>query len=148
LQRALGAPTPAAARTQLGHLIKPPVTAVALYDKNQRLVAAAGSSPPIAPALAAPTSKSGRQFGSLAVSVTTPSSFVTEVGGLTDLDVRLFTRKRRLASTLNESGPAAPPTSGKVKIGGTSYRGRFAELQEPVGPPVSIGVFTESQGIT
>src|SRR5204863_21962 len=27
-------------------------------------------------------------------------------------------------------------------------RGRFEELQEPVGPPVSIGVFTESQGIT
>ena len=148
LQRALGASTPAAASRQLAHLIKPPVRAVALYDKNARLVAAAGSSPPIAPALAAPTSKGGRQFGSLAVSVTTPSSFVNEVGGLTDLDARLFTRKQRLASTLNESGPGAPPTSGKVKIGGTSYRGRFEELQEPVGPPVSIGVFTESQGIT
>src|SRR5207248_10994293 len=49
LQRALGASTPAAAGRQLAHLIKPPVTAVALYDKNARLVAAAGSSPPIAP---------------------------------------------------------------------------------------------------
>jgi diguanylate cyclase (GGDEF)-like protein len=70
------------------------------------------------------------------------------VSGLTDLDIRLFTRNQRLASTLDEGGENVPPTSGKVNIGGTSYRGRFEELQEPVGPPLSIGVFTESEGIT
>jgi diguanylate cyclase (GGDEF)-like protein len=148
LQRALGASTPAAAQAQLSRLIKPPVRALALYDKSRKLVAAAGASPPIAPALAAPTTKKGRQFGSLAVSTTTPSSFVETVSGLTELDVRMFTGNRRLASTLRESGPGGQPKSGKVDIGGTSYRGRFEELQEPVGPPVSIGVFTESGGIT
>ena len=148
LQRALGASSPAVARAQLARLIKPPVTSVALYDKNAKLVAAAGDEPPIAPALAAPTSKGGKQFGSLAVSVTSASSFAETIAGLTDLDIRLFSRGRRLASTLNETGAGPPPTSGKVKIDGTSYRGRFEELQEPVGPPVSIGVFTESQGIT
>jgi diguanylate cyclase (GGDEF)-like protein len=148
LQKALGAKSPTVARAQLARLINPPVRAVALYNRSARLVAFAGDSPPIAPALAAPTDKNGKQFGSLAVSVTTASSFVEAVGGLTDLDVRLFSRGRLLASTLNEHGTAGPPTSGKVKIDGTSYRGRFEELQEPVGPPVSIGVFTPSQGIT
>ena len=148
LQKALGAKTPATASAQLTRLLKPPVRSLALYDKSARLVASAGESPPIAPALAAPTAKNGKQFGSLAVSVTTASSFAETVAGLTDLDVRIFSRGRRLASTLNEGGSTPPPTSGKVKINGKSYRGRFEELQEPVGPPVSIGVFTPSQGIT
>src|ERR671937_128474 len=75
LQRALGANSPAAASAQLSKLIKPPVTSVALYDKSGKLVAAAGQGPPIAPALATPTSKHGKQFGSLAVSVTSASTF-------------------------------------------------------------------------
>ncbi|HKN94624.1 MAG TPA: diguanylate cyclase [Thermoleophilaceae bacterium] len=148
LQKALGARTPAAARRQLTRLLNPPVTSLALYDVKGNLVADAGSVPPMAPALAAPTTKRGKQFGSLAVSVVTPSSFADTVAGLTDLDVRIFTRQRRLASTLNEGDSNAKPTSGKVEIGGKSYRGRFEELQEPVGPPVSVGVFTRSEGIT
>src|SRR5206468_514723 len=70
LQRALGARDRATTQAQVSRLIKPPVQSVALYRKNGQLVAAAGGSPPIAPALAAPTSKRGKQFGSLAVSVT------------------------------------------------------------------------------
>src|SRR6185437_13376716 len=90
LQKALGAKSPTVARAQLARLINPPV----------------------APALAAPTDKNGKQFGSLAVSTTTASSFVEAVGGLTDLDVRMFSRGRLLASTLNEHGNAGPPVSG------------------------------------
>jgi diguanylate cyclase (GGDEF)-like protein len=148
LRRALAAKTPAAAQAQLRRLLGPPVRSVALYNTNGKLMASAGDNPPIAPALARPTSKSGKQFGSLAVSVTSASSFVESVGGLTDLEVRLFAGNQPIASTLTESARSGPPTSGKVEIDGTSYRGRFEEIQEPVGRPVSVGAFTESEGIT
>jgi diguanylate cyclase (GGDEF)-like protein len=148
LQKALAAQSPALADRALARLLKPPVKSLALYDKRGRLVGETGERPPIAPALAAPTDRLGRQFGSLAVSVTSAGSLVESVGGLTDLEVRLFSRQQRLASTLDEKGKLVRPTSGKVDIGGTSYRGRFEEIQEPVGPPVSLGIFTPSQGIT
>jgi diguanylate cyclase (GGDEF)-like protein len=34
-----------------------------------------------------------------------------------------------------------------VRIGGTSYRGKFEQLRQQVGPPLSIGVLTRSGGI-
>jgi diguanylate cyclase (GGDEF)-like protein len=148
LRRALSAKTPAAAQAQLERLLKPPIRSIALYDKNNKQVAIVGDNPAIAPALARPTTKAGRQFGSLAVSVTSPSSFVESVGGLTDLDVRLFTGGRRIASTINETGPGGLPKSGKVSINGTGYRGRFEEIQEPVGQPVELGTFVQSGDIT
>jgi diguanylate cyclase (GGDEF)-like protein len=148
LQRALHAGSPAAAQAALAKLVKPPIRSIALYDSHANRVALAGEDPPIAPALAAPTAPGGKRFGSIAVSVTSASSFADSVGGLTDLQVRLFSRGRKLASTLDETGGAPGPVSGKVTIDDTSYRGRFEELQEPVGPPVSIGIFTESEGIT
>src|SRR2546421_12919163 len=49
LQRALGASTPAAAGRQLAHLIKPPVTAGARHDKNNRAVAGGRRRPPAPP---------------------------------------------------------------------------------------------------
>src|SRR4051794_13461113 len=128
LQLALSAKSPAVTQAQLQRLIKPPVRSVALYNPNGKLVAAAGDNPAIAPALAKPTNKSGKQYGELAVSVTNAATFVESVGGLTDLDVRLFSGGRRLATTLTESGPGPLPKSGKVTIDGTSYRGRFEEI--------------------
>jgi diguanylate cyclase (GGDEF)-like protein len=148
LRQARASKTPAEASRHLRALLKSPVKSIALYDRRDKLVAQASTAPTMAPALAAPTNKGGKRFGTLAVSVTTPTAFAESVGGLTDLDVRVFTGNTRLASTLDETGEQVPPKSGKVEIGGTSYRGRFEELQEPVGPPVSIGVFTESGGIT
>ncbi|HEY1595732.1 MAG TPA: diguanylate cyclase [Thermoleophilaceae bacterium] len=148
LRRALSAKTPAAAQAQLKLLLRPPVRSIALYDKNGKQVAIVGDSPAIAPALARPTTKAGKQFGSLAVSVTSPSSFVESVGGLTDLDVRLFAGGRRIGSTINETGPSGLPRSGKVTIDGTGYRGRFEEIQEPVGRPVQLGTFVQSDDIT
>jgi diguanylate cyclase (GGDEF)-like protein len=148
LRAALGTHKPGEAQKLLARLVKPPVTSVAIYDDQGKLAAQAGDATMVAPALAAPTDKRGKQFGSLAVSVTSPSKFVESVGGLTDLEVRLFSGKRLLASTLRETGGQPAPKSGKVDIDGTGYRGRFEELQEPVGRPVSIGVFTQSEGIT
>jgi diguanylate cyclase (GGDEF)-like protein len=148
LQRALDAKDPAKARAQLAKLLKPPIRSVALYANNGKVVAVAGDNPAIAPAIAKPTNKKGKQLGTLAVSVTSASTFVESVGGLTDLDLRLFSGRQRLASTLTENGPTRIPRSGKVTIDGTSYRGRTEELQERVGPPVSIATLTPSDNIT
>jgi diguanylate cyclase (GGDEF)-like protein len=148
LRRALARHDNAAAGRALQRLVRqPPVTAVVLYDNSRRAVASAGQTPPVAPAVAAPTDDRGRQLGTLSVSITSATSYTRAVQSLTDLGVRLYGGERRLASTLRESGPPGPPKSGKVEIGGTSYRGRFEQLQESVGPPTSVGVFTESQGI-
>jgi diguanylate cyclase (GGDEF)-like protein len=148
LRRALGASNGSTASKVLQRFVKGDVRSVALYDSNGRLVASAGASPPIAPAVAAPTDASGKQFGSLAVSTTTAGSFARSVGELTDLNVRVYSGSRRLATTLPDDTGSVPPASGKVKIGGTSYRGKFEQLQEPVGAGVSIGVFTHSEGIS
>jgi len=148
LRRALDAKNPAAVRAQLRQLLKPPVTSIALYDKSGKLVASAGQYPMVAPAIARPTTKEGKRFGTLAVSVTTPSTFVESVGGLTDLDVRMFSNGQRLASTLDETGTGPQPGSGKVTIGGTSFRGRTEEIQEPIGAPLQIATLTESNNIT
>jgi diguanylate cyclase (GGDEF)-like protein len=148
LRRALARHDNAAAGRALQRLVRqPPVTAVVLYDNSRRVVASAGQTPPVAPAVAAPTDDGGRQLGTLSVSITSATSYTRAVQGLTELGVRLYSGDRRLASTLRESGPPGPPKSGKVDIGGTSYRGRFEQLQESVGPPTAVGVFTESQGI-
>src|SRR5947208_1877537 len=72
LRKALAAKTPAEASRLLGGLIKPPVKSISLYDHSGRLVAHAGTGATMAPALAAPTNRAGRRFGSLAVSVTSP----------------------------------------------------------------------------
>ena len=147
LRRALSASSSNNASTVLERLVKGDVQAIALYDSSGNLVASAGESPPVAPAIAAPTDADGKQFGSLAVSTVTAQGFANSVANLTDLGIRIYSGQRRLASTLSSDAGSVPPESGKVKIAGTSYRGKFEQLQEPVGPGVSIGVFTRSGGI-
>jgi diguanylate cyclase (GGDEF)-like protein len=148
LRSALAATNSDSGSKILERFVRGNVRAVALYDNGGRLIASAGANPPLAPAIAAPTDANGKQFGSLAVSTTTASSFATSVANLTDLDVRVYSGSTRLASTLSTDTGSGPPKSGKVVIGGTSYRGKFEQLQEPVGEGVSIGVFTRSGGIT
>ncbi len=120
---------------------------IVLYDSGGRAVASTGPIPPLAPALAAPTNSSGKQFGPLAVSSTDAKAFANTVASLTGLDVRVFSGPTRLASTLAEAGASRPPQSGKVEVGGRSYRARFTQVREQVGPPLSIGVLTRSEGI-
>ncbi|MGZ4200722.1 MAG: diguanylate cyclase [Thermoleophilaceae bacterium] len=148
LRRALGKSGPAASHVLAG-LVTGPVRSVALYDNSGKLVSSAGAMPPVAPAVAAPTDAQGTQFGSLAVSTTTASSFAAAVASLTDLDVRIYSGNSVLASTLPQGSPSgSPPKSGKVTIAGKSYRGNFEPLQEPVGPPLTLGVLTRSGGIS
>src|SRR5438552_940504 len=62
LRRALGASSGSAASRLLERFVRGDVRSVALYDDNGRLVASAGDSPPVAPAIAAPTDAKGKQF--------------------------------------------------------------------------------------
>jgi diguanylate cyclase (GGDEF)-like protein len=116
------------------------VDAVAAYDVNGRELAYAGDPKAIAPAVARPSTRDGQRLGLLAVSTTTGDEFARRVARLASLDLRVVRGDRVLASTIPESG-RAQIKSGDVEIGGESYRGRFATIDEPVGPPVRIGVF-------
>jgi diguanylate cyclase (GGDEF)-like protein len=147
LRRALGKSGPTASHV-LARLVTGPVRSVALYDNSGKLVSSAGAMPPVAPALATPTDAQGTQFGSLAVSTTTASSFAGAVAGLTELDVRIYSGNSVLASTLPQGSSSGAPRSGKVTIAGKSYRGKFEPLQEPVGPPLTLGVLTRSGAIS
>src|SRR5437763_1961082 len=66
----------------------------------------------------------------------------------TDLGVRVYNGPQRLASTVPGDRGAAPPASGKVKIGDADYRGKFEQLDQQLGPKLSIGVFTPAGGIS
>jgi diguanylate cyclase (GGDEF)-like protein len=148
LRRALNAGGGSDASKVLAGLVRGDVRAVALYDGNKKLIAAAGENPAVAPAVGAPTDASGRQFGWLAVSTRSSREFAGRVAQLTDLGIRIYSGRQRLASTVPGDSGAAPPESGKVTIGNDDYRGKFELLDQQLGPKLSIGVFTPSSGIT
>ena len=122
------------------------VVAVVAYDMNGRQLAYAGDPDAIAPAVARPATRDGQGLGELAVSTTTAPAFARRLARLASLDIRVVRGNRRLASTLPERG-RAEVKSGDVEIAGETYRGRFATIDEPVGPPVRIGVFVPSGDI-
>jgi diguanylate cyclase (GGDEF)-like protein len=114
---------------------------VAVYDAGGRLLASVGARDSVAPAVAAP-SDGGDQIGFVAVSVTGPDQFAQEVKRVNGLEGRVAIDDRVVGSTLDESG-SPPVRSGDVEIAGREYRGRFAELRDPVGPEVEVGVFQD-----
>ena len=147
LRRALNARSGQDASKVLAGLVKGNVSGIALYDGHRKLIASAGENPPVAPAVGAPTDANGKQFGWLAVSTVSSRGFANQLAELTDLGVRLYSGKRRLSSTVPGDSAAGPPTSGKVTIGGSDYRGKFEQLEQQLGPPLSVGVFSPSGGI-
>ena len=116
------------------------VEAIAVYGTDGRRRAFAGESQTIAPAVARPATDDGRRLGSIAVSTTTADTYARRVARLAGLDVRIARGDRLLASTIAERGPAEI-RSGAVTIAGRDYRGRFTEIDEAVGRPLSIGAF-------
>jgi diguanylate cyclase (GGDEF)-like protein len=148
LRRALNARSGGEASKVLDGLVKGDVTGIALYDGNRKLIASAGENPALAPAVGAPTDAHGKQFGWLAVSTLSARVFANRVAELTDLGVRVYSGRQRLASTIQGDAGGVPPASGKVKVGGDDYRGRFEQLEQQLGAPISVGVFTPSGGIT
>ena len=119
---------------------------VAVYDARGRQVAAAGAPDAIAAAVARPMTEGGAPLGTIAVSTTTAPTFARRVARLASLEVRVVRDGRLLASTIDERGPAQPE-SGEVEIADESYRGRFAQIDEAVGPPVQLGIFVPSESI-
>ena len=128
LRRALGKSGPTASHVLAG-LVTGPVRSVALYDNSGKLVSSAGAMPPVAPALATPTDAQGTQFGSLAVSTTTASSFAGAVAGLTELDVRIYSGNSVLASTLPQGS-----SSGARQVGQGDHRRQELPRQVRAAP--------------
>jgi diguanylate cyclase (GGDEF)-like protein len=123
------------------------VDAAAAYDERGREIAYAGDRTAIAPAVARPSTESGRALGMIAVSTTPAAEFATQVARRGALEVRVVRGDRVLASTI--PGDRGPPKvqSGEVEIGGDMYRGRFATIDEAVGPPVYVGIFVPGDAI-
>ena len=119
---------------------------VAAYGPNGRLIAAAGPGDAVAAATARTSTDDGRALGTISVSTTTAPTFARRVARLSALEVRVIRDESLLASTVAERG-RVEPESGQVDIAGDSYRGRFAQIDEAVGPPVEIGVFVPSESI-
>jgi nitrogen fixation/metabolism regulation signal transduction histidine kinase len=134
----------AALKTRLAALAKqhPAIRAIVAYDLARRPIASIGAPDAVAAAVAMPSTGNGKRLGYVAVSVTRARDYVREVGQLTQLQVRVASGTRIVASTLNESGKVRA-SSGDTTIAGTKYRGRFATLPQAAGPPVSVGVFEE-----
>jgi diguanylate cyclase (GGDEF)-like protein len=114
---------------------------IAVYDANRRLVAATGAPTAVAPAVASPTAN-GRRLGYVALYLTDAHAFALASKRLTGLDMRVATGDRIAGSTLTEQ-PGGTASSGNVTIGDRDFRGRFAPLRDPVGPPVAVGAFAD-----
>ena len=142
LGQALAGTDAAAARARLGALLGSTSGArsLAVYDSSQRLLAQAGAPDSVAEDVAAPAVH-GRTVGYVAASTTSASQFVAQVRHLTGLDARIARGGRVIASTVPGDGAHSALGSGNVDIGGHGYRGRFASVSNPVGPPVQVGVF-------
>jgi diguanylate cyclase (GGDEF)-like protein len=143
LGRALEADDRAAARRRARRLLgeNPALRQIAVYDRHRRLLASEGSSTAVAPAVAAPATRSSR-LGLVAVYTNEGAEYVREVKRITGLDARAARAARVIASTLRER-PGGPARSGDVKIDGTEFRGRFAEVHDPIGPQLKVGVLEE-----
>jgi diguanylate cyclase (GGDEF)-like protein len=148
LGRALGSADPAAARRRARQLLRRQagLDQIAVYGSDRRLVAAVGSPTAVAPAVAAPSMRS-RRLGLVAVSTTGGAEYVREVKRVTGLDARVARSDRVIASTLREQR-GAEARSGNVKVAGADYRGRFAEVRDPIGPPLKVGVIEQRSALS
>ena len=139
----------AAVRRRLEALLRqhPSVRAIAVYDLQRHPIASVGAADGVAPAVATPSTRTGRRLGMVAVSSTRAGEYAREVAETTALGVRVARGGRLLASTLQERGLFVP-RSGDVTIAGRKYRGRFATLADALGPPVQVGVFEEGSSLS
>jgi diguanylate cyclase (GGDEF)-like protein len=118
----------------------PAARRIAAFDNARRQIAAVGAPDAVAPAVAAP-STGAKRIGLIAVSITTADQYARDVKRLTGLEARVTVAGRLLGSTLGETtGHPVLIKSGDATIGGRQYRGRFAPLNDVVGPPASVGV--------
>jgi diguanylate cyclase (GGDEF)-like protein len=125
----------------------PRIESIAYYTPGEQLAATAGSTPPVAAARVAPTTATGRQLGTLAVSVTSPEELARQIALFTDLDARIVRGDRVLATTV-EGARGVDAESGDVTVSGEDYRARAQNVGEAVGPPTLIHVLAHADAMS
>jgi len=123
------------------------IESIAYIAPGGRQAAAAGSGPPVAAARVAPATATGRELGTLAVSVTAPDELAHRSARFTALEVRILRGDRVLATTL-AGARAAAADSGDVTLAGEDYRARVQEVEEAVGPPTRIHVLQDASDMS
>jgi diguanylate cyclase (GGDEF)-like protein len=145
LATALATGDAALARTLLARLAAadPAIVSISLYRIDGRPLAQVGEGEGVAAAAAVLTLPERGRVGVVAVSVTGAQQLARRVERFTGLEARVGRHGEVLGSTLPGAGGVAPGAD-QLEIGGTSYRGRAAEVPEVAGPPVVLAVYDES----
>ena len=119
---------------------------VLLYDRQGKRIATAGDPSAVAYATATPSEQGGGRLGQIAVSTTSAAAYARELARLTDLEARVLRRGKVIGDTLGgEDDPLAEETT--ITVGGESFRGRYTEVRDSVGPPVEVGLFQPAEAI-
>ncbi len=125
----------------------PRIESIAYYSQGERLVATAGSTPPVAAARVAPTTAAGRRLGTLAVSVTSADELAQQTARFADLDVRVLRGGRILATTIDGTR-GVDAESGDVTVSGEDYRARVQDVGEAIGPTTLIHVLQDASDMS
>ena len=127
------------------------IVCIELYSADGELIARAGSASGIAPS-AAPVAVDGETQGTLAVSLTEASDFANRVRDLTELDAAIYRDGRLLAATMDgvddRGDLGALGEERDFDVDGDEYRGRVDSIREPVGPPVELAVFRNTNDVS
>jgi diguanylate cyclase (GGDEF)-like protein len=106
--------------------VRPDIAAITLFDGKGRQIVDVHRTPSVAFATAAPTTSKGERVGTLGVSRTTATDYVTAVRRLTGLDVAAVAAGRKLAQS-----------------GNADTRGRFQVVQSAPLQPIQVGIFDQ-----
>jgi diguanylate cyclase (GGDEF)-like protein len=142
LQRALGSGQETSATRRLRELAGGSTVAAELSSSGERPVRA--GSPRAVAYAGSELVVRGAPDLVLSVSVTRAGALAERIRDLTGFDVLVSRGGRTLASTLPSAArPALPPDElANLDVGGDEYRGKFASMAAPTGPPVRLAVLT------
>ena len=141
-----------AAERRMRQLVKadPRIVTLDFYPVEGRRLRA-GARDGIAPASAPLALDGDRRLGVLSVCVTSAPDFAREVGRLSGLEVSVFERGRRLATTepsLSDAPERGPPDESRdFEAEGHDFRGRVDEIRESAGPSLQIAVFRRTDSL-
>jgi diguanylate cyclase (GGDEF)-like protein len=128
------------------------VVAIDLRSGAGAPVARVGSLRAVAPKGVRLAGGGGEELGTLSASVTSAGAYVRRAKALTGLDVSVFRRQQRLASTVGpvegRPEPTATDEAQDFEIAGQEYRGRTRRIADPAGPPMEVTVFEERRPIS
>ena len=113
---------------------------VVLYDRQGRRIAAGGDPRAVAYTTAMPSRRGGGPLGQIAVSTTSATAYARDLARHTELEARVLRDGNVIGGTLAGTGERQGDET-TVTAGGESFRGRYTEVRDAVGPPVEIGLF-------